>query len=93
MKELRTFHDSEESGVKIKSNLLLNPVYADVHGVGSLIINSTETIFNMDMIHGHIVSRELAKLVLPMYYDSLHRLHRYQIMQQSLGVFPIVFIT
>lgn len=91
-KELRTFQDLQESGVKIKSNLLLNPAYTNIHGVESLVINSTETIFNMDMIHGHMVSRELAKLVLPKYYDSLHRLHRYHIMQQSLGVFPIVFI-
>ncbi|KAL9697124.1 hypothetical protein quinque_000565 [Culex quinquefasciatus] len=73
-------------------NFLGYPDAAENHLLGSIMVNSTETILNMDKIHAHIVEREVAELVLPKYYDPVQRLYRYSILDQSLGTIPRLYI-
>lgn len=91
-KEIKTFADLVASGVKIKANLLQHPSIVDDPVFGQLMVNSSETIFNMDAASAHIIDRRWARLVLPMYYDRVQRLHRYRITDQSLGKIPTLFI-
>lgn len=90
--EIHTLQELMESGIKIKVNFLGYPDAAENHLLGSIMVNSTETILNMDKIHAHIVEREVAELVLPKYYDPVQRLYRYSILDQSLGTIPRLYI-
>ncbi|KAL1377919.1 hypothetical protein pipiens_015929, partial [Culex pipiens pipiens] len=90
--KIKTFADLIESNVKIKANLLQHPSITADPVFGQLMVNSSETIFNMDAASAHIIDRRWARLVLPMYYDRVQRLHRYRIMDQSLGKIPTLFI-
>ncbi|KAL1381091.1 hypothetical protein pipiens_013716 [Culex pipiens pipiens] len=90
---IRTEQDLLASGIKIKSNLLEHSNVVNDAVLGGLVVNSTETIFNMDMIHAHVVEREMAEYVLPMYYDHTTGMPRYSIMDQPLGYYPRAFMT
>lgn len=83
---IRTLQDLVESGIKVKSNAQVYSYLSKHHILGNLTIVSNETVINMDMVHAHVVIRETAEQVLPMYYDHEHRLFRYHILDQSLSM-------
>ncbi|XP_052563020.1 uncharacterized protein LOC120423482 [Culex pipiens pallens] len=91
-KELKTLAELRSSGVKIKADFLRHPGTKNNPQLENLVINGSEEIFNMDMVHAYVLDREWAKVVLPMYYDPVQRLQRYSIMEQSLGVYPVMFM-
>ncbi|KAL1378504.1 hypothetical protein pipiens_015550 [Culex pipiens pipiens] len=83
---IRTLQDLVESGIKIKSNAQVHSYLSKHHILGNLTVLSNETVINMDMVHAHVVVRETAVGVLPMYYDHEHRLFRYHILDQTLNM-------
>ncbi|KAL1399444.1 hypothetical protein pipiens_008208 [Culex pipiens pipiens] len=83
---IRTLQDLVESGIKIKSNAQVYSYLSKHHILGNLTVLSNETVINMDMVHAHVVVRETAVGVLPMYYDHEHRLFRYHILDQTLNM-------
>lgn len=85
-REIHTIRDLVESGVKIKANLLTNPHLLENPFISDSLVNSSETIFQMDLTHAHIVQRTMAELTIPKYYDPVNRLHRYSILDQTLGI-------
>ncbi|KAL1375715.1 hypothetical protein pipiens_004599 [Culex pipiens pipiens] len=91
-KELKTLAELQSSGVKIKADFLRHPGTKNNPQLENLVVNGSEEIFNMDMVHAYILDREWAKIMLPMYYDPVQRLQRYSIMEQSLGVYPVMFM-
>lgn len=91
-KELKTLAELRSSGVKIKADFLRHPGTKNNPQLENLVVNGSEEIFNMDMVHAYVLDREWAKVVLPMYYDPVQRLQRYSIMEQSLGVYPVMIM-
>ncbi|EDS36793.1 conserved hypothetical protein [Culex quinquefasciatus] len=91
-KELKTLAELRSSGVKIKADFLRHPSTKNNPQLENLVVNGSEEIFNLDMVHAYVLDREWAKVVLPMYYDPVKRLQRYSIMEHSLGVYPVMFM-
>ncbi|EDS30838.1 conserved hypothetical protein [Culex quinquefasciatus] len=82
---IRTLQALVDSGIKIKSNTQVNSYLSKHHILGNSTVVSNESVFNMDMVHAHVVVRETAVGVLPMYYDHKHRMFRYNILDQTLN--------
>ncbi|KAL9696172.1 hypothetical protein quinque_015457 [Culex quinquefasciatus] len=47
----------------------------------------------MDQEHAYVCNRNEAWKVLPLYYDPVHRMNRYGMMDQSLGQSPLIRVT
>ncbi|KAL1374522.1 hypothetical protein pipiens_004893 [Culex pipiens pipiens] len=86
-----TLENLVESGVRIKTNQRTYRYLRKHHILGDLLVVSNESVFNMDLEHAHVVVRETAEHVLPMYYDSTNRMFRYNIMDQTLNMAIYMF--
>ncbi|KAL1388269.1 hypothetical protein pipiens_012665 [Culex pipiens pipiens] len=84
---LRTLADLVESGIKIKSDLVTHNNLINHSIVGDILVNSTESVRNMDYVHAHIVGRETAERMIPRYYDPVQKLYRYTILDQPFSMF------
>lgn len=88
---ISTMHELVESGIKIKMNFLAFH-YANDSLLKPILVNSTDSELLMDKIHAYITTREIAKFILPYYYDHMQRLNRYTILDQGFGIMAHVFL-
>lgn len=84
---IRTIDELIESGIKIKANFLLSSQPMNNTVFGEMLVNSTDSMFELDMVHAYIVQKRIADSILPLYYDPIQRLNRYNIMDQMYGMF------
>lgn len=90
--KIETLEDLLRSSVKIKVDFLQYPTIENNPLLENMLINGSESIFELNMVDATIMSRDWAKIILPMYYDPVQRLHRYTVIAQSLGVYPVMFM-
>lgn len=90
--EIRSFQDMAQSGVKLKYNPKVNPFVFEERALRDLLVESNDTLPNLDLIHAYIAERSISELkLIPMYYDPVNKMYRYSVMEQSFGMFPVVY--
>lgn len=91
-RDIRTIQDLVDFKAKIKYNRLATPFVDDQRELNGLLVNSNDSLLKMDLIHAYIAERSLSQLkLLPRYYDPVNKLYRYSIMEQTLGMFSVVY--
>lgn len=96
-KEIRTFEDLFESGIKIRGNRKIHVLIDKNSSLGQITLSDPNTpvdaILQMDLEHAYLYDRDLSWQILPMYYDFPNRIYRYNAMHQSLSQYPKIFLT
>lgn len=90
--EIRTLRDLRESGIKIKYDPSAHFFVKQQEELADMLEPSNNNWDEMDQIHGYIAEKRMSESwLLFKSYDHVNKLYRYNVMDQSLGMFSLVY--
>ncbi|XP_052567371.1 uncharacterized protein LOC128093718 [Culex pipiens pallens] len=85
-RQINTLQELIDSGIKIKVNLLSYPSLINHSLIDGIVVDSLETVIDMDMEHAYIATQNVAEFVASFYYDSSQRMFRYRVLREPLSM-------